>query len=567
MIRFAFLLAASLLVATSGTCQQDSVVITGHIENLTGQRYREAPVVTFSRNNILQPQSELSRNAAIQADGSFRIAMPLIFQQEEMYLDYGGKVFATFLASKGTLTIRFDADSVFKTARLFRFEGVNARANNLYPEYLAEEARLFAANKALGADFFNTFWSRSLQAAKQDLLARGNLRLSVLSTMAGQGKQADELTQWVRSIVEDEQATLLMEYALGNEIVLTGSDEVDVRGLVAFPLTYQKVTRASRYLEYMERQAQQQLRNNPRRTNTLTVEKIARLVKDHVGALEQHEIDKLNLIIEKRNADKAEMDFLSRLYQRGSRDLTVITGFERDVQVYRELSDGNPAAFLTAATLVGRFYSFPVKDQRLLHTHLQKDLFNRSIKQSLEELVVLETRDSSDIFILQNAKPGKVPEEVLPHIFVTESDENGKFWLESIQKLYAGKPVYFINWDLFNEKSRRDLSYLAFLRQQLPPDVVFLYLHISDPDRPQDTDFVNNEEERALWKQYIARHHLEGTHLFMNSLQVMQLGLRYTSIPATYYIIKPNGRFHSRNAPSPEYAEEVVKAITAARTN
>src|SRR5690606_17260214 len=149
MIRFAFLLFASLLAATSGFGQQDSVVITGHIENLTGQRYREAPVVTFSRNNILQPQSELSRNAAIQADGSFRIAMPLIFQQEEMYQDDGGTVFATFLASKGTVAISFDADSIFKTRRLFRFEGVNARANNLYPEYLAEEARLFASNKAL----------------------------------------------------------------------------------------------------------------------------------------------------------------------------------------------------------------------------------------------------------------------------------------------------------------------------------------------------------------------------------------------------------------------------------
>ncbi|MBC7568389.1 MAG: hypothetical protein H7319_01485, partial [Spirosoma sp.] len=119
----------------------DSVIVTGQIKNLSARLYRDAPTVLVSRNNILEASRELVRPAPLNVDGTFRVAMPLIYAQEEMYFNYG-RISTAFMAASGTLRIDLNADSLFTAAVPFRFGGVNAQVNQQYARYKATEAAL-----------------------------------------------------------------------------------------------------------------------------------------------------------------------------------------------------------------------------------------------------------------------------------------------------------------------------------------------------------------------------------------------------------------------------------------
>ncbi len=540
------------------------MIIKGKVLNLSGRLYREAPGITFSRNNILAPSSELSVNAALQPDGSFRTSLPLAAASEEIYLDYGGQVFTTFLAKSGEVEITFDADSMFKTSRLFSFKGVNADANNLYPYFLEQENRLLESNKSLGSNFQQTFRSQGLASAKQSLLQRANLRQRALAYLLNEGRQSGELTEWVNSLIEDESATFLMEYSLDNFNELSTGDDMDVKRFATTPLTFQKVLRANRFQEYALRNSAVKAPAARRNTGALPVDQIAALVRQYVSPLSQSEEDKLKLIIEKKNVDKQELDFLSGVYKRGGEKLAAIANFEKSTALLKGAYEGPALEFLVATTFVEDFYQYTLSEKKNLYEHIRKGMYNQSLKLSLDELYRMEVKDSSAIKETLGAPLSKVPAEVVPGVWMAESTQNGRSWLEEILKLYQGRTIYVINWDIYNDVSREDMESAVFLRRQVPENVVFLYLHVADPERAQSTDRELNDEERRLWKQYVVRHKLAGTHLFLDAGQVMQLGLRTPAIPGACYIIRADGRYHSRNAPSPQKIREAAEAISDA---
>lgn len=569
MNRFIVSLLLAGLAAAPGYAQQDSVIIKGKVLNLSGRLYREAPGITFSRNNILAPSTELSVNAPLQADGSFRASLPLAASVEEIYLDYGGKVYTTFLAQKGEVEITFDADSMFKTARLFQFRGVNANANNFYPSFLAQEAKLLESNRSLGTDFQRTFWSQGFQSAKQTLLQWGNLRQSALTSLLSEGKQSGELTEWVNSLVEDERATLLMEYSMENYNELPPGDDADIKRFATTPLTYQKVLRASRFKGYaatvLETVGRVRLPADRRSSVSLPVDKIAGLILQYVSPLAALERDKLGLIIEKKNVDKEELDFLSGLYRRGGEKLATIAGFEKNVHPFRAIYEGPALDFLVAASLTDDFFKYQTDEKRTLYEHIKDNIYNATIRLSLDELYRMEVRDSVAVREVLTRSLTATPTEVRPGIWMAESTGNGRNWLDNVLKQQLGRPVYVINWDIYNGMNREELESVAALRSRLPGDVAFVFLHVSDPDRPQLAEVPLDSDERKMWKQYVIRHGLEGTHLFLDADQVVELGLRTPGIPGTFYIIRPDGRFHSRNAPSPLKTDDVVREIEKAR--
>lgn len=542
--------------------QADSVTIRGTLMNLSGRLYREASSITFSRNNILAPTTEFSVNAPLQPDGSFTAKLPILAGAEEIYLDYGGKVFATFLAKAGVVEITFDADSMFKAKKLFHFKGEYADANNYYPAYLEQENKLYEANRPLGPEFQRTFWNQGLQSARQTLLQRGNLRQRALTALLSEGKQSPDLTLWVNSLVEDESAALLMEYSLGNDVNLNASDHMEMKRFITTPLTYQKVLRAQRFKAYAARTAE---RLSGRNAGSLPVEKIAELVLRYVSPLSTQERDKLRLILEKKNVNREELDFMSNIYKRGGEKLILIANFERSVAAVREHFEEGPALeFLIASAFADNFYQYTLEEKKILFEHLKDKILNATIKLSLEELYRLEVKDSANIQLVWDRPSSENPVEILPNIWLAESNQNGKSWLDKIIALYQGRTIYVMNWDLYNDMNREDLASANFLRASVPRDVVFLFLHVTDPDRPQLEGTGPNRKERNLWKQYIVRHNLLGTHLYLNADQVMQLGLRTPYLPGTYYIIRPDGKFHSRNAPSPQNIAEAAAAIRTA---
>jgi len=546
-----------LCISLQGFASTDSLIIKGRILNLTGRLYRQAPVITFSRNNILQPQSEITKLADLQVDGSFRVSLPILFQKEEIYLDYSGKAGTTFLGSKGEIEITFDGDSLLKAKKLFYFAGVNATANNQYPQYLDALSRELAANSVLGAKFYQNFWEKSPSEAEKASSNRSEIRNAAISKMTSTVPDPT-LSQWVQSINQDERLQNLYEYYLTNQMEIPTGNSVltDISRLNQSPLTAQRVSLANRFANYADILKDEKLASGTKATS-LQVKLMAAMIRDNVGALTDDETEKLNAIIERGKAEKIELDFLNNLYKRGSSKLDLFFAYESDGRANYAYFDSTAADFLNARYLPKNLYKFSYKNQVILNKYIQTRIKSPHFRQSLDEIVRLEVKDSADIGKMLAVRNLKIqPTEVLPEYWLSESEGRGNEWLNTITDLYKGKTLYLLKWNIDDSKSREDLEFAASLRAQLPNNVEFIYIHL-----PTEETAVSND----LVKQYIVRHQLKGVHMFLNSNQLMELLIKLNPLDAaTYAIIKPNGKFATKKAPAPSKTAEVIKAIQQA---
>jgi len=544
-------------VSFKGYATTDSLIIKGRILNLTGRLYRQAPVITFSRNNILQPQSEITKRADLQVDGSFRVSLPVLFPKEEIYLDYSGKAGTTFLGSKGEIEITFDGDSLLKAKKLFYFAGANATANNQFPQYLEALNKEITANTVLGAKFYQNFWEKSPSEAEKSATNRAEVRNAALSKMTS-AVPDPTLTQWAQSINLDERLQNLYEYFLTNQMEIPASNAIlsEIKRLNQSPLTEQRVSLANRFAAYADILKEDKL-NSGIKASSLQVKLMATMIRDNVGPLNADETEKLNAIIERGKAEKIELDFLNNLYKKASSRLDLFFAYESDARAHYSYFDSTAADFLNARYLPKNFHKITYKNQVILNNYIQTRIKSQHFKQSLDELVRLEVKDSANIgkiLAVRNLKPQ--PTEVLPEYWLSESEGRGNEWFNTITEQYKGKTLYVLKWNLDDQKSRDELDFAASLRSQLPTDVEFIYVHI-----PTEENAVSND----LVKQFIVRHQLKGVHMFLNSNQLIELLIKLNPLDAaTYAIVKPNGKFATKKAPAPSKTAEVIKAIQQA---
>jgi len=558
-MRFISAIFFALVISSAANAATDSLIVKGKILNFSGRLYRQGPTITFSRNNIFQPQAELSKQVEIQADGTFRTSLPLLYTQEEIYLDYSGLVFTTFLGAPGTVEITFNGDSLKTSQKLFYFDGINAQANNQYHQYLVNENKTFAAYPVLGSQFYTTFWEKTFLAAVQAAQQRSALRTTSLSQLADKNMVDPTLSFWIKSLSEDERLQNIYEFILANELPMESMLD-SLKRLPKPPLTAQRVTMADRFGIYADRKMEEKNFQNPSKTRSLPVKLMATLIRNNVPTMTADEREKIEMIAENGIAEKVELDFLSKMYSKNEVVLNVLFNYERAVRTYGELFDASLVEFLKARYLTKNFYKYTPRQIMMLNAHMQTRIDVEHYKQSLAELVDLEVKDSAAITKVVNYKNLETaPREVLPGYWFSASNDRGTSWLNSILAKYAGKTVYLVKWGLTDEKSREELDYMPILRSQLPDDVVFLYLHGSFMD-----ELSSGSDD--LWKQYIVRHHLKGVHLSLNSTQVMDLLFKLNPMDAaTFAIIKPNGKFYAKNAPSPSNTKKAIEAILEAR--
>jgi hypothetical protein len=558
IMRFATFAVILTCLSISAFAKTDSLIIEGRILNLSGRLYRQAPAITFSRNNILQPQSELSKQAQLAADGTFRVSLPMLYAKEEIYLDYGGLAYTSFLGSPGTITVTFDGDSLTKAKRLFYFAGVNADANNQYYTYINEEIKKLTATPALGNKFYDNFWAKNPELVQDLASKRAELKISALAAVANIGVVDPTLRQWTQALAHDEMLQNLYEYALSNGFSL-GKQLLDsLTRLSNAPLSAQRVTWASRFGTFADGTIDAKRISSPGRSNSLPVRRMATLIRDNASQLALDERARLNDIIEKGVAEKSELDFLNKLYAKNEMVLNLLFGYERESRFYGELYDSTAREFLKARFLPKNFHKYTYSQQQRLSSHIQKTLTIPQFRESLDEIVRIEVKDSADIEKLIAFKDVRAePAEALPGYYLSASNERGTTWANRILDQYKGKTIYLIKWNYEDAKSREELEYIAAMQAQLPLDVVFVYFHI-----PSDEIFVAGD----LVKQYIVRHRLKGTHLFLNSSQTMDLLFKLNPIEAgTFGVIRPNGKFYAKNAPGPSAMNEAIRAVLQAR--
>jgi len=557
-----FILPIFLAVFTSFTsfAATDSLIIKGRILNLSGRLYRQAPSITFSRNNIFQPQSELSKQAPLEADGSFRVSLPLLYKQEEIYLDYSGKAFTTFLGSPGTVEITFNGDSLATKNKLFYFAGANAQANNLFFEYLKNESLLFKNNPSLGSKFYDTFWQRDLTSALSWAGLRSDLRISALTATTRRNVPSPTLESWVRSLAEDERLQNMYEYVLSNEIPLgmgTLLDRLD--RLDSVPLTAQKVTFARRFGTYADRKMQSVNFQNPAKNRSLPAKLMATLILDNVSSMNTEEREKVSQISVNGIGSRTDLDFLSKMYSKNELVLNLLFDYERAMRpINEDLALSKTADFLKGRYLANNFYKFTPSQVVFLNQHIQSRMMVPEFKSSLDELVRLEVRDSAEVKKLVSFKDITTsPKEISPGYSFSASNDDGVNWLNIVLSKFIGKTVYLIKWSMDDESSRELLEFIPAMRSQLPDNVEFVYVHSTFSDEITAS--------KDLWKQYIFHHHLQGTHLMIDNSQTMDLLYKLNPMDAaTFAIIKPNGKFYAKTAPSPGDTQKAIDAILQA---
>lgn len=553
-MRFIILTALFLGFLHPAFAVTDSLIIKGRINNLNGRLYRQAPFITFSRNNILQPQSELSKQADLQADGTFRVSLPMLFPQEEIYVDYGGKAFTTFLGSPGTVEITFNGDSIGRAKKLFYFAGANADANNQYPSYLAAENQRLNGSRALGTDFFKTFWEKSPSDARFIAESRGELRLGSVKAATQNTVASPVLYNWVKSVTDEEQLQILYEHALSNQYQISKALLDSLKRLDRAPLTGQRVIWATRFGNYADQMVEGKKFDNPSRTNSLPVKLMAALIRDNARNLSADDRQHLNQIAANGLAEKGELDFMNKLFARNEMVLNLLFNYERESRIYGDLYDSTATEFLRVRYLAKNLYKYTYPQQLLLNDHIKSRTGIPQFKQSLDELIQLEVKDSANIRKLVDFKNVRTaPVEALPGYYLSASNDRGTPWFNGIVDGLKGKTIYLVKWNIEDAKSREELDFIPALQARLPDNIVFLFVHFSTE---------NYTVSDALLRQYIVRHRLKGIHMSVNDNQAMDLLFRLNPLDfATFSIIRPNGKFATKNAPAPSETEKTAKAL------
>uniref|UniRef100_UPI003592EA12 hypothetical protein n=1 Tax=Persicitalea sp. TaxID=3100273 RepID=UPI003592EA12 len=407
-------------------------------------------------------------------------------------------------------------------------------------------------------DFFETFWELDDDDARRALQRRADLRMSALLPLSQKGGVSPELRNWVQTILVEEQLSALYEHALVRDTEVNKATEDSLRRLASGIMTFQRVQWITRFGDYADRLLDKRAYRNPTRSKSLRVETMAELIKRYVKPLSAEETARLNEMIQQGSATSGGLDFMNTLYARNRRTMDLVTMIEKNNRAYSDEFGQTATDLLNARLLVERFYQSSLSEQGLLYDFIKTKIEVPTIAQSLNELYQLEIKDSLYIKLIEKRNDlSDTPTEVLSGIWLSQTRGNGKDWLKKVQKMYDGRTLYILKWNLFDEQSRNEVLYAPALRAQLPADVEFLYIHLPDAE-------MGNSPE--LWKKFIVRHKLKGVHMFITDSQAAQLMFKLNPLAySTFAILAPNGKYYSRNAQSPSNGQRAAQAILDAR--
>ncbi|AQG81945.1 hypothetical protein [Spirosoma montaniterrae] len=523
----------------------DSVTVTGRIRNLSARLYRESPTVLVSRNNILQAGREFIRPAPLNADGTFRVTMPLVYAQEEMYFNYG-RISTPFLAAPGTLTIDLNADSLFTASVPFRFGGVNAQVNQQFARFKAFEA--ISPQKTDVEELPEKVQNLDDQNAFK--VAASTYQTPFL-LFTRQEKPFPLLTRWVMSAGNYNAASFLYDKASYESKAIVKVLNDSLRPPNDRLLTAARASAMNRFAEYV---VQQQPTTTSGNTN-LSVRTLSGLLLRYGRNLTPDERSRLETFQEKNTAIANDLRFFTTIIRRNDDSLQRIINYESLIQRagsgFGSASAEYVAAYWLAAALPGLTLNFA----QLLYDHARRQLTDPALTLSLDELYRLEVKDSTRIRAAvqttQKANGTANALEISPGVFINQNPvADGRTLFDRVVDANRGKVVYVLLTSAETEAGRQAALDAQRIREQYGPrNVALVYLTLITTDtRP--------------WVEFSAKHNLAGDHLLLNVAQISDVMayLRPTDdVSAT--IINRVGKVGRRNAPLPDAPEELRKVL------
>ncbi|UHG89995.1 hypothetical protein [Spirosoma oryzicola] len=544
---YGLLITAGYLLPALSFAQTDSVIVTGRIRNLSARLYRESPAVSVSRNNILQASRELVRSTPLNIDGTFRVSMPLIYTQEEMYFTYG-RISTAFLASAGNLSIELNADSLFTAAVPFRFGGVNAQVNQQFARYKAFEATY--ANKPDGKKLSDKINGVGDEAAYRILTSAYR---APLSAFAQREKPFPLLARWVGSADRYNAAAFLYDKATYDNEELDKALNDSLRPANDRLLTAARVSAMNRFAAYVTQRVSAEAGNS--RSNGLTVRALAVLLERYGKNITADERLRLNDYALSNSARASDLRFFDGLVKRNPDTLQRLVNYETLIQRSIRLYDGAAVDYLAAYWLASSLPGLTIDFSKLLYSYARPQIKEPTLIQSLDELYRLEVKDSTRIraAIQTLRKAGKAANslEISPGVFATRDDlRSGSDLLDQVVNANRGKVIYLLLFSPGDEAGRQAALDAQRLRNAYSSrDFALIYLPMSGADK-------------SLWPEIATRYNLSGDHLLLTDSQLYDAIDRLRpdgELAAT--VINRVGKINKRNAPLPADFGEVRKVI------
>lgn len=550
-MRFFTTLLCTLALSSNLFAQVDSVVVSGRIRNLSARLYREAPTVLIGRNNILQASRELIRPAPLNVDGTFRVSIPLVYTQEELYFTYG-RISTAFLAAPGTLTIDLNADSLFTVAVPFRFGGVNAQVNQQYARYKAFEASYpdKPDAKKLSNDISGAVTNTSFVLLNQAFQ-------KTFRAFAAKEKPYPLLARWIEADNRYAAASFLYDRLIVGEDQRQPpalSDSISLTNDMI--LTASRTQAMNRFATFANRQIVSKASQQAQRG--LAVNKLSGLILRYGKNLTDTEKTRLREFAETNAARNADLRFLTDLVRRNNEVIQSLVNYEFLIQESRKQYDDDRREYMTAFWLVNSFPILTLAQDKLLYGYARPQLMNRQLGQSLDELYTLEVKDSvvmkQAIATLDKSGEATTELEVASGVFVTRDKSGrtaGSALFDNVINANRGKVVYVLFTSNESEAGRQASLDAQRLRNTYDArNLTIVYLPMLTSD------------EQPVWVEAAARDKLIGDHLLLSSSQLDDVAsrLRYDDLPSAT-IINRTGKIIKRNAPLPADLDEARKAI------
>lgn len=550
-MRFFTTLLYTLVLSSTGFAQVDSVVVSGRIRNLSARLYREAPTVLIGRNNILQASRELIKPAPLNVDGTFRVSIPLIYTQEELYFNYG-RISTAFLAAPGTLTIDLNADSLFTVAVPFRFGGVNAQVNQQYARYKAFEASYpdKPDAKKLSNDISGAVTNTSFVLLNQAFQ-------KTFRAFAAKEKPYPLLARWIEADNRYAAASFLYDRLIVGEDLRQPtalSDSISLANDMI--LTASRTQAMNRFATFANRQIVSKASQQAQRG--LAVNKLSGLILRYGKNLTDTERTRLQEFAETNAARNADLRFLTDLVRRNNEVIQSLVNYEFLIQESRKQYDDDRREYMTAFWLVNSFPILTLAQDKLLYGYARPQLINRQLGESLDELYRLEVKDSvvmtQALATLDKSGEATTELEVASGVFVTRDKSGrttGSALFDNVINANRGKVVYVLFTSNESEAGRQASLDAQRLRNTYDArDLTIVYLPMLTSD------------EQPVWVEAAVRDKLVGDHLLLSSSQLDDIAgrLRYDDLPSAT-IINRTGKIIKRNAPLPADLDEARKAI------
>ena len=500
----------------------------------------------ISRNNILQASRELVRPAPLNVDGTFRVALPLIYPQEEMYFSYG-RISTPFLAAPGTLTIDLNADSLFTAAIPFHFGGVNAQVNSQFARYKAFEAT--SPDKPDGKKLTNQVNDLGNNRAFDVLSAAYRAAFEKFTTKE---KVFPLVARWVMASNRYNAAAFLYDKATyeGQKLAVLLNDSL--RPANDQILTAARASAMNRFANYATQRITTDAANG---SNGLTVRALSLLLERYGKNLTADERLRLNDYAMKNSARQSDLRFFDGLVKRSPDTLQRLVNYETLIQRSRQQVDSSAVNYLAAYWLANSLSSITLDFARLLYDYARPQVKDPQLGQSLDELYRLEVKDSTRIRAamqtLRKAGTRTRNLEISPSVFITRDEiGSGSSLLDQIINANRGKVIYLLLTSPSDEAGRQAALDAQRLRNAYSSrDVALVYLPMSGTDK-------------SLWPELATRYTLAGDHLLLTDSQLMDAIERLRpDNDMSAMVINRTGKIIKRNAPLPDEFEEVKKLI------